>query len=78
MYEEEAGLAVVKKEELKYNEKAKALINRILSEQMAEAIRIIETNREAVERLVDAVMKDGKKYLTGKEILEVAGELNRK
>ena len=30
-----------------------------------------------MKRLVNAVMKNGKKYLTEKEILEAAGELNR-
>ncbi|MDE6167077.1 MAG: hypothetical protein K2G28_01285, partial [Acetatifactor sp.] len=78
MYEKELGLAVIGEKELKYNEKAKELINRILSEQMKEAAGIIEANRDAMKRLVKAVMKNGKKYLTGKEILETAGELNKK
>ncbi len=78
MYEEEIGLAVIEAEELKYNQKAKELINRILSEQLEEAINIIEANKDAMERLVKAVMENGKKYLTGKEIVEAAGGLNRK
>lgn len=89
MYEEEMGLAVIKRTELKtgeadywYDKKARALINRILSEQLKEAIRIIEMNKDAMERLVKAVMdgenRNKKKYLTGKEILEAAGELNKK
>lgn len=78
MYEKEIGLAVIGEEELKYHEKAKELINRILSEQMKEATGIIEANRDAVRRLAEAVMENGKKYLTEKEILEVAGELNKK
>ena len=49
---------------------------------MKEAIRIIEMNKDAMERLVKAVMdgdnRNKKKYLTGKEILEAAGELNKK
>ncbi len=89
MYEKEIGLAVIGGIELKigetgyqYDEKEKELINRILSEQLKEAIRIIELNKDAMERLVKAVMdndnKNRKKYLTKKEILEAAGELNRK
>lgn len=78
MYEKEIGLAVITKEELRHNEQAKQLINRILSEQLAEAISIIEANQDAVERLVKAVMENGKKYLTKHEIVEVAGQLNKK
>ena len=82
MYEEETGLAVIEEKELKYNEKAKEQINRILSEQLKEAIRIIGLNKDAMERLVKAVMdNDGrnkKKYLTEKEIREAAGQLNKK
>ena len=78
MYEEEIGLAVIGGTELKYDEKAQELINRILSEQLKEAIRIIESNKVAMERLVKAVMTNGKKYLTKEEIREAAGELNKK
>ena len=69
---------MIEEKELTHNEKAKELINRILSEQMKEAVSIIEANQDAMKRLVDAVMKNGKKYLTGKEILEAAGGLNKK
>ena len=68
---------MIGEKELPYNEQAKELVNRILSEQMKEAVRIIEANQDAMKRLVNAVMKNGKKYLTEKEILEAAGELNR-
>ena len=86
MYEEEIGLAVngeiefkIGETELKYDKKAQELINRILSEQLKEAIRIIELNKDAMQRLVKAVMEqnDQKKYLTREEIREAAGELNR-
>lgn len=84
MYEEEIGLAVIGgielkigEIELKYDEKAKELINRILSEQLKEAIRIIELNKDAMKRLVTKVMDSKQKYLTKKEIQEVAGELNQ-
>ena len=78
MYEEEIGLAVIGEKELKYNEKAIKLINRILSEQLEEATGIIKANQDAMERLAKAVMENGKKYLTGKEILKAAGKLNKK
>ena len=78
MYEKEIGLAVIDEKELIYNGKAKELINRILSEQLKEAIGIIEANQDAMKRLVKTVMKNGKKYLTEKEILETAGRLNKK
>ena len=82
MYEEEMGLAVFGETEYPHDEKARGLINRILSEQLREAIRIIEGNKDAMKRLVEAVMdsdnRNKKKYLTKKEIQEAAGELNRK
>lgn len=43
-----------------------------------ETVRIIELNKDAMERLVKAVMESGKKYLTKEEIMEAAGELNRR
>ena len=78
MYEEEIGLAVIGGNGLPYNEKANELINRILSEQMKEAANIIKANRDAMERLVKAVKENGRKYLTGKEIVKAAGKLNKK
>ena len=80
MYEKEIGLAVIGENEYKWDEKAKGLVNRILSEQLKEAIRVIELNRDAVKRLVEAVMDNGnkKKYLRKKDIQEAAGKLNRK
>lgn len=78
MYEKEIGLAVIDEKELKYYKESKDLVNRILSEQMKEAIDIIEANQDAMKRLVKAVMKNGKKYLTEKEILEATGKLNKK
>lgn len=78
MYEEEIGLAVMEEIEPECDEKAKELINRILSEQLKEAMRIIGVYKDVIEHLVEAVMdKDNKKkYLTKKEIQDVAGELN--
>ena len=70
MYEDEIGLASISEEELLYHDAAKRLINRILSEQLAQARAIIATHRDAMERLVAAVMDSGKKYLTEKEIFE--------
>lgn len=58
---------------------AGGVFNRILSEQLKEAVRIIGLNKDAMERLVKAVMDNDnrKKYLTKEEIMEAAGELNR-
>lgn len=68
MYEKEVGLAVIPKEQLRFHEKAENMINQILSEQLQEAIRIINENKDALERLVEAVMNSEKKYLTKREI----------
>lgn len=45
---------------------------------MKEAIRIIEANRDVMNRLVTKVMNSKQKYLIKKDILEAAGELNKK
>lgn len=68
MYEEEAGLAVMTPEDLRSNAKALAVINRILSEQLQEARRIIAEKRDILERLVQAVMDSDSHYLTSKEL----------
>lgn len=78
MYESEIGLAVMEEEEIGHSEKGKELINRILSEQLKEAVRIIEANRDAMNRLVKRVMDSRQKYLTKTEIVEAAGRLNQK
>ena len=70
MYGDEIGLAAISEEELIHHDQARQLINRILAEQLAQARTIISENRQAMERLVAAVMDSGKKYLTEKEILE--------
>ena len=69
MYEEEFGLTVISEGEFHNNEKAKALVDKILSEQSEKAAAIISSNREALERLVDAVMDSKTKSLTKKEIV---------
>lgn len=68
MYQEEIGLAVISEKELACHEKAKNLVNQILSEQLQEAMTIIRHHKDALERLVSAVMDSEKKYLTKKEI----------
>ncbi len=68
MYEKEVGLAVISKDQLHFNEKAVNLINQILSEQLQEAIRIINEKKDALERLAEAVLNSEKKYLTRREI----------
>lgn len=71
MYEEEVGLAVIKAEEYTENEKARALVNKILSEQLLEARRIINEERNALERLVDSLLFSKKKYLTKVDIYNI-------
>jgi ATP-dependent Zn protease len=71
MYEEEAGLFVISREELAHRPDAVRLINRILSEQLANARRIVRKNRNAVVTLVETVMNNEKKYLTRKDMEEV-------
>ncbi len=70
MYEEEIGLMVISEEEYKTNEKAKMLVNKILSEQLAQARQIIHENKEATIRLVKAVLCNEQKYLTKKDIMD--------
>lgn len=74
MYEDRVGLAVISKEELVYNEKAKDLINEILFEQMKLARQIITEKKDIVERLVAEVINSRQKYLTEKDILKIYGE----
>lgn len=71
MYEEEVGLAVIKDEEYQTNEKARALVNKILSEQLMEARRIVNEERDAIERLVDSLLCSKKKYLTKADIYNI-------
>ncbi|MCI8558910.1 MAG: AAA family ATPase [Lachnospiraceae bacterium] len=68
MYEKEVGLSVISEEQLLHNEKAQKLINQILSEQLQEAVRIINENRDALERLANAVIGSEEHYLTEEEI----------
>jgi ATP-dependent Zn protease len=71
MYEEEVGLAVISDEELRYNEKAGQVINRILSEQLEQARQIVREERENMEKLVEAVLASKQKYLTKKDLEEI-------
>lgn len=71
MYEDRVGLAVISKEELVHNEKAKELINEILSEQLKLARQIISEKKDIVEQLVAKVMGSRQKYLTEKDILRI-------
>ena len=70
MYEEEIGLMVLSEEEFKTNEQARALVNKILKEQLQQARQIIRENKDAVVRLVEAVLGNGQKYLTKKDIMD--------
>lgn len=70
MYEEEIGLALITEEEYRTDIAAKALVNRILKEQLECARRIIRENKDTVKRLVETVMNSEQKYLTQKDIME--------
>ena len=71
MYEQEVGLAVISEEELLHFEKARLVINRILSEQLQQARQIIRNEREMLDTLVQKVLSSKKKYLTKKELEEI-------
>jgi ATP-dependent Zn protease len=47
----------------------RSAVNRILNEQMEEALRLIRENREKLDALVDALML--RNHLTGAEIEEI-------
>lgn len=71
MYEEEVGLAVMKPKDLRSNTKAQNAVNRILSEQLQEAKRIITEKRDILDRLVKAVMDSDSYSLTSKELEDI-------
>lgn len=71
MYEEEIGLAVISEENIHQYPEAQKLVNQILSQQMKKAREIIKEKRDALERLVYAVMHSEQKYLTQKELLNL-------
>ena len=71
MYENEVGIAFIIEEELYHYPQVQNLINRILVEQLKKARSIVDEHRDAVNRLVDAVMNSEQKYLTQRELLNV-------
>lgn len=71
MYEEEVGLAVIAAEQLANEPVAKKQINKILSEQLAQARSIVREKKEVIENLVTAVLRSEQKYLTQKELLNI-------
>lgn len=64
------GLAVVTAQEP--DEKVTAAVNRILDEQMKQAVALLRIHKEDVDRLVAALLE--KNHLTGKEIEAILGE----
>ena len=76
MYEEEIGLAVISEEEYAKDDKARALVNAILKEQLIQARAIVREKKDAMRRLVHAVMQSEQKYLTKKDILKAYAEEN--
>lgn len=69
MYGEEAGLAVLTEEEYRTDERAKALVNSILQEQLTKARTIVREKQEAVRRIVDNLQQNEQKYLTRRGLL---------
>ncbi len=75
--EEDNGLAVIGEEELSNGQvmlEVRASVNRILQEQMNEAIRLISENKDKVDSLVEALMD--KNHMTGNEIEAVLSNQN--
>lgn len=68
MYEEELGLQVISDAEYENHTAAKELVNQILSRELAEARRIVRENREAADRIVEALLQSKNKYLTQTEL----------
>ena len=68
MYEEEMGLQVIDDAEYENNVTAKELVNKILSQQLAEARQIVRDNKEASDRIVAALLQSKNKYLTQTEL----------
>lgn len=68
MYEDELGLQVIDDNEYENHPEASKLVNRILSEQLTEARRIVRENREAADRIVDALLHSKNKYLNQNEL----------
>lgn len=71
MYPDEIGLAVISADEYIKDEKARNLVNQILSQQLSEARRIIVEKRDVLEELVNALLKSKKKYLTKMDIYSI-------
>lgn len=71
MYEEAVGLAVIDAEKLPNYPRAEKQINQILVEQLKQARKIIDMNRNVMDALVNAVIKSEQKYLTQKDLLDI-------
>lgn len=71
MYEDEVGLAVISEENLYRHPVAQQQINKILSEQLAQARAIISEKRVQMKKMVETVLGNEQKYLTQKEMLEI-------
>lgn len=73
--DENFGLAVVDQQAARVGElssEVRIAVNQILSREMENAVRILKENREAVDRLVNALI--AKNQLTQNEIIAVLGE----
>ena len=68
MYEEELGLQVIDETEYENQPIARELVNQILSKQLSEARRIVRENKEAADRIVEALLRSKNKYLNQTEL----------
>jgi ATP-dependent Zn protease len=71
MFQQEIGIAAISLEDYKNDTAAKALVNKILNDQLQRARVIIQKNKQVCDRLIESLMSSKGKYLTQKEIMQI-------
>ena len=71
MYEDEMGLAVLDSKAYDTDEKAKLLVNKILSQELTKARRIVRENASKVTAIVEALLDSPQKSLNKQELSEI-------
>lgn len=71
MYEDEMGLAVLDSKAYDTDEKAKLLVNRILSQELTKARCIVRENASKVTAIVEALLDSPQKSLNKQELSEI-------
>ena len=77
--DEEFGLAVQfgsEAEQTVMSAQVRTIVNRILQEQLRQAVQLIEDNRDKVDHLVEALLE--KNHLSGEEITEVLTQTGKR